>query len=140
TVSPWVDETHRHNNGKPTARIKKQLPTPSKTGCPATPQKKRNKTAAAKFGGIIDAYTIDEAVRDKAVTPLLYECRRVPPGADRRIFAVARDISEHFSKNVAKPFKSQLATESKIAAIKYKQCLDEIGLFPSQGFILSPQA
>jgi type I restriction enzyme R subunit len=135
-----VDESHRSQYGETNARMRKVLPNACYIGFTGTPLKKKDKNTAAKFGGIIDAYTIDEAVRDKAVTPLLYECRRVPPGADRRIFTVARDISEHFSKNVPKPFKAQLATDSKIAAIKYKQCLDEIGLVTSEALISGPEA
>src|SRR6266545_776036 len=135
-----VDESHRSQYGETNARMQKVLPNACYIGFTGTPLKKKDKNTAAKFGGIIDAYTIDEAVRDKAVAPLLYEGRGVPRGADRRIFAVARDISEHFSQNVPKPFKAQLATESKIAAIKYKQCLDEIGLVTSEVLISGPEA
>jgi type I restriction enzyme R subunit len=135
-----VDESHRSQYGETNARMQKVLPNACYIGFTGTPLKKKDKNTAAKFGGIIDAYTIDEAARDKAVTPLLYECRRVPRGVDRRIFTVARDVSEHFSKNVPKPFKAQLATESKIAAIKYKQCLDEIGLVTSEVLISGPEA
>ncbi|MGH9754315.1 MAG: type I restriction enzyme subunit R domain-containing protein, partial [Blastocatellia bacterium] len=60
--------------------------------------------------------------------------------ADQRIFMIAWDISEHFSKNVPKPFKAQLATESKLAAMKYKQCLDEFGLVKSEVLISGPGA
>jgi type I restriction enzyme, R subunit len=40
-----------------------------------TPLFKKHKSTAAKFGGIIDTYTVDQAVKDKAVVPLLYEGR-----------------------------------------------------------------
>jgi type I restriction enzyme R subunit len=135
-----VDESHRSQYGETNARMQKVLPNACYIGFTGTPLKKKDKNTAAKFGGIIDAYTINEAVRDKAVTPLLYEGRRVPRGVDRRILTVARDISEHFSRNVPKPFKAQLATESKTAAIKYKQCMDEIGLVTSQVLISGPEA
>lgn len=135
-----VDESHRSQYGETNARMQKVLPNACYIGFTGTPLKKKDKNTAAKFGGIIDAYTINEAVRDKAVTPLLYECRRVPRGVDRRILKVARDISEHFSRNVPKPFKAQLATESKTAAIKYKQCMDEIGLVTSEVLISGPEA
>jgi type I restriction enzyme, R subunit len=135
-----VDESHRSQYGETNARMQKVLPNACYIGFTGTPLKKRDKNTAAKFGGIIDAYTINEAVRDKAVTPLLYEGRRVPRGVDRRILKVARDISEHFSRNVPKPFKAQLATESKTAAIKYKQCMDEIGLVTSEVLISGPEA
>jgi type I restriction enzyme, R subunit len=135
-----VDESHRSQYGETNARMRKVLPNACYIGFTGTPLKKKDKNTAAKFGGIIDAYTIDEAVRDKAVTPLLYEGRRVPRGHGRRVFTVARDVSEHFSKNVSRPFKAQLATESKITAIKYKQCLDEIGLVTSEALISGPEA
>jgi type I restriction enzyme R subunit len=79
-------------------------------------------------------------VRDEAVVPLLYEGRRVSQDVDQRISVIARDISEHFSKNVPVPFKAQLATESKLAAIRYKQRLDEIGLVKSEVLISGPEA
>jgi type I restriction enzyme, R subunit len=135
-----VDESHRSQYGETNARMQKVLPNACYIGFTGTPLKKKDKNTAAKFGGIIDSYTIDVAVRDKAVTPLLYEGRRVPRGADRRIFTVAQDISEHFGRNVSKPFKAQLATESKIAAINYKHCLDEIGLVTSEVLISGPEA
>jgi len=134
-----VDESHRSQYGQTNSRMQKVLPNACYIGFTGTPLNKKDKNTAAKFGGIIDAYTIDEALRDNAITPLLYEGRRVPRSADRRIFTVARDISEHFSKNVSKPFKAQLATESKIAAIKYKQCLDEIGIVTSEVLISVPE-
>lgn len=135
-----VDESHRSQYGETNARMQKVLPNACYIGFTGTPLKKKDKNTAAKFGGIIDAYTINEAVRDKAVTPLLYECRHVPRGVDRRILMVARDVSEHFTRNVPKPFKAQLATESKTAAIKYKQCMDEIGLVTSEVLISGPEA
>jgi type I restriction enzyme R subunit len=38
-----------------------------------TPLMKKEKSTAAKFGGIINVYSITNAVADKAVVPLLYE-------------------------------------------------------------------
>jgi type I restriction enzyme R subunit len=35
-----------------------------------TPLFKKDKSTAEKFGGMIDAYTVDQAVKDKAVVPL----------------------------------------------------------------------
>ncbi|MGE0131076.1 MAG: type I restriction endonuclease subunit R [Blastocatellales bacterium] len=140
-----VDESHRSQYGETNARMQKVLPNACYIGFTGTPLRKKDKNTAAKFGGVIDAYTIDEAVRDEAVVPLLYEFRRIPQPdsmdlADQRISVIARDISEHFSKNVPKPFKAQLATQSKLAAIKYKQCLDEIGLVKSEVLISGPEA
>src|SRR5262245_24183964 len=135
-----IDESHRSQYGETNARMRRVLPNACYIGFTGTPLKKRDKNTDAKFGGILDAYSIDEWVRDKAVTPLLYEGRRVSREIDRRIFTVAQDISGHFSKNVPKPFKAQLATESKTAAIEYKRRLDEIGLVTSEVLISGPEA
>src|SRR5262249_6684053 len=172
-----VDESHRSQYGETNARMRKVLPKACYIGFTGTPLKKKDRNTAAKFGGIIDAYTIDEAVRDRAVVPLLYEGRRISQEidrraidtwfecvtkqltadqrrdlekklsspwrlnpADQRFFMVAWDISGHFSKNVPKPFKAQLATESKGAAIKYKECLDELGIVTSDVLISGPDA
>ena len=40
-----------------------------------TPLMKKEKSTADKFGGLIDVYSITDAVEDKAVVPLLYEGR-----------------------------------------------------------------
>ena len=40
-----------------------------------TPLMKKEKSTANKFGGLIDVYSITDAVNDKAVVPLLYEGR-----------------------------------------------------------------
>lgn len=59
--------------------------------------------------------------------------------SDRTIFAIAYDISEHYSRNwQGTGFKAQLAAPFKIAAIKYKKFLDEIGKVTSEVVISSP--
>ncbi|QQS49313.1 MAG: type I restriction endonuclease subunit R [Acidobacteriota bacterium] len=171
-----VDEGHRSQYGEANARMQKVLPNACYIGFTGTPLKKKEKNTAAKFGGIIDAYTIDQAVRDRAVVPLLYEGRHIAQEvdqkaidtwfervtrtlsaderrdlkkkmssqkhlnlADQRIQLVAWDIGEHFKTNwQGTPFRAQLATESKIAALKYKKFLDEFGQVSSEVLISGP--
>ncbi|HMT71291.1 MAG TPA: HsdR family type I site-specific deoxyribonuclease [Chitinophagaceae bacterium] len=70
-----VDEGHRTQHGLFNIDMQKTLPNACFIAMTGTPLFKRDKNTAAKFGGIIDAYTVDEAVTDKAVVPLLYEGR-----------------------------------------------------------------
>lgn len=171
-----VDEGHRSQYGEANARMQKVLPNACYIGFTGTPLKKKDKNTADKFGGLIDAYTIDQAVKDKAVVPLLYEGRHIAQQvdqkaidtwfervtknlspdqrrdlkkkmssnkhlnlADQRIYLVAWDISEHFRQNwQGTPFKAQLATDSKAAALKYKKFLDEFGQVNSEVLISSP--
>jgi type I restriction enzyme R subunit len=70
-----VDEGHRTQHGIFHIDMQKTLPNACFIAMTGTPLFKKDKSTAAKFGGVIDAYTVDQAVADKAVVPLLYEGR-----------------------------------------------------------------
>lgn len=70
-----VDEGHRTQHGIFNIEMQKTLPNACFIAMTGTPLFKKDKNTAAKFGGIIDSYTVDQAVNDKAVVPLLYEGR-----------------------------------------------------------------
>jgi len=70
-----VDEGHRTQHGTFNIEMQKTLPNACFIAMTGTPLFKRDKNTAAKFGGIIDSYTVDQAVKDKAIVPLLYEGR-----------------------------------------------------------------
>ncbi len=70
-----VDEGHRSQSGTFNIEMQKTLPNACFIALTGTPLFRKDKNTAAKFGGIIDAYTVDQAVEDKAVVPLLYEGR-----------------------------------------------------------------
>ncbi|MEK6614935.1 MAG: HsdR family type I site-specific deoxyribonuclease [Bacteroidota bacterium] len=70
-----VDEGHRTQHGTFNIDMQKTLPNACFIAMTGTPLFKRDKNTAQRFGGIIDTYTVDQAVKDKAVVPLLYEGR-----------------------------------------------------------------
>ena len=70
-----VDEGHRTQHGTFNIDMQKTLPNSCFIAFTGTPLFRKDKSTAAKFGGMIDAYTVDQAVNDKAVVPLLYEGR-----------------------------------------------------------------
>ncbi len=70
-----VDEGHRTQHGIFNIDMQKTLPNACFIAMTGTPLFKKDKSTAEKFGGIIDAYTVDQAVSDQAVVPLLYEGR-----------------------------------------------------------------
>jgi type I restriction enzyme, R subunit len=72
-----VDESHRTNFGGFAARMRQMFPLACYLGFTGTPLMKKDRNNFAKFGGLIDSYAIDRAVKDGAVVPLLYEARHV---------------------------------------------------------------
>ena len=70
-----VDEGHRTQHGIFNIDMQKTLPNACFIAMTGTPLFLKHKSTADKFGGIIDSYTVDQAVKDKAVVPLLYEGR-----------------------------------------------------------------
>jgi type I restriction enzyme R subunit len=71
-----IDEGHRSQGGENHIRMKQALPNAAFVAFTGTPLLKDDKTTN-KFGPIVHAYTMQRAVEDQAVTPLLYE-ERIP--------------------------------------------------------------
>jgi len=172
-----VDEGHRSQGGENHERMRQALPNAAFIAFTGTPLLKEDKTRN-KFGPILHAYTMQDAVEDGAVTPLVYEERQPVVdindaaidawfdkittglsdrqksdlkqkyssrgqiyGAANRIDLIAYDIAIHFTENFAKlklGLKAQLATDSKLSAIRYKKALDETGLVTSAVVISAP--
>lgn len=72
-----IDESHRTQYGSFAAKMRRILPKACYIGFTGTPLMKEEKSTLQKFGGLIHKYTIDDAVRDGAVVPLLYEGRYI---------------------------------------------------------------
>lgn len=71
-----IDEGHRSQGGENNIRMRQALPNAAFVAFTGTPLLKDDKTEN-KFGKIVHAYTMQRAVEDKTVTPLLYE-ERIP--------------------------------------------------------------
>ena len=70
-----IDEAHRTQYGSLNVKMQQVFPTASFIAFTGTPLMRKEKNTAAKFGGIIDTYTVRDAVEDEAVVPLLFEGR-----------------------------------------------------------------
>jgi len=100
-----VDESHRSQTGRYGGygsfhvNMRRMLPAACYLGFTGTPLLKREKNTAATFGGLIHKYTIDQAVEDGAVVPLLYEGRLVEQQlADNVIDSWFEKISEGLTR------------------------------------------
>ena len=101
-----VDESHRTQGGDLHKAMKKALPLACYIGFTGTPLLKREKNSFAKFGGEIHRYTIDDAVKDGAVLPLLYEGRYVgqevldPEGLTRKFDLISRELGDEAKRDL----------------------------------------
>ena len=101
-----VDESHRTQGGDLHKAMKKALPLACYIGFTGTPLLKREKNSFAKFGGEIHRYTIDDAVKDGAVLPLLYEGRYVgqevldPEGLTRKFDLISKELGDEAKRDL----------------------------------------
>ena len=91
-----IDEGHRSQYGTFNVKMQKTFPNACFIAFTGTPLKKTEKDTAKKFGGIIDEYTIKDAVEDGAVLPLFYE------GRHNDITVNEKPLDNYFDK-VAEP-------------------------------------
>ncbi|MEZ0483197.1 type I restriction endonuclease subunit R [Fibrella aquatica] len=171
-----IDEAHRTQYGKLSVKMRQVFPTACFIGFTGTALMRREKNTASKFGGIIDTYTVADAVADQAVVPLLFEGRAPLFSVNERpidnyfnriaeplndyqrsdlnqkfsrrdaltsgeqvIYAKAWDISEHYAKTWKNTgFKGQLVASSKLAAVRFKRFMDEIGQVKTEVLISPP--
>lgn len=72
-----VDEAHRTQSGIANLEMNRIIPNACYIGFTGTPLMKNEKESWRKFGGYIDKYTIDNALEDQIILPLIYEGRYV---------------------------------------------------------------
>jgi type I restriction enzyme R subunit len=122
-----IDEGHRGQYGEMHTRMKRMFPNACYLGFTGTPLMKKEKSTAAKFGGLIDIYAIDQAVKDGAVVPLLYEGRHVEQDVNRHgidvwFERVSRDLTPDQRADLKRKFArySEIGqTEPTIYCIAY---------------------
>ena len=122
-----VDESHRTQYGEFHTMMHKVFPNACFLGFTGTPIMKQHKNTVAKFGGLIDSYTIDEAVADKAVVPLLYEGRHVEQIVNRDAIdtyfnRVCEPLTEHQTGDLKKKFAQSdqiMNTEQRLREIAW---------------------
>ncbi len=109
-----VDEGHRSQNGENNIRMQQTLPRAAYIAFTGTPLLQDDKTEN-KFGKIIHSYTMQQAVEDGTVTPLLYE-ERIPELAtnDKAIDAWFDRITEKLTEKQRSDLKKKFAQKGQI--------------------------
>ncbi len=109
-----VDEGHRSQNGENNIRMQQALPNAAFIAFTGTPLLQDDKTEN-KFGKIIHSYTMQQAVEDKTVTPLLYE-ERIPELStnDKAIDAWFDRITDKLSEKQRTDLKKKFAQKGQV--------------------------
>ncbi|MBF0362761.1 MAG: type I restriction endonuclease subunit R [Oligoflexia bacterium] len=122
-----VDESHRSQYGVSHAKMVNMLPNACYIGFTGTPLLKKDKTTAQKFGGFIHKYTMNQAVKDGAVVPLLYEGRMSELRGDKEQIdkwfeRITKDLTEKQKADLKKKFHREeeiLKTEQRMSEIAF---------------------
>lgn len=108
-----VDEAHRTQNGIANLEMNRIIPNACYIGFTGTPLMKKEKASWLKFGSYIDKYTIDDALADKIILPLIYEGRYVPmtqnkEQIDRHVERISEGLSDNAKKNLQREVKAKI--------------------------------
>jgi len=122
-----VDESHRGQYGALHANMRRVMANACFLGFTGTPVMKQEKDTVRQFGGLIDTYTMQQAVADRSVVPILYEGRHVPQVVnrdqiDRWFERITADLTREQAADLKKKFSStsQLnKAEQKVATIAW---------------------
>lgn len=120
-----IDEAHRSQGGDANLEMNRVIPNAcyiAFTGTPLLTDDKTNK----KFGERIDKYTIDDALADGIVLPLIYEGRYVDLDQDRgeidRLFGrLTEDLDEELTRQLQKNIEKKILKDNpkRITEIAY---------------------
>jgi len=122
-----VDESHRSQYGIAHAKMKSIFPNACYIGFTGTPLLKKDKSTADKFGGFIHKYTMDQAVKDNAVTPLMYEGRMSELHGDKEALdkwfdRITKGLTDQQKVDLKRKFRKEeelTKTDQRIAEIAY---------------------
>ncbi len=123
-----VDEGHRSQYGTFNVKMQRIFPNACFIAFTGTPLMKSEKNTAIKFGGMIDVYSIIDAVADKAVVPLLYEGRHNQVSVhakplDAHYDRVSEPLTDYGKTQLKKKF-SRIDTINKADQVIYERAID----------------
>ncbi|MHB1316374.1 MAG: type I restriction endonuclease subunit R [Minisyncoccota bacterium] len=118
-----IDEAHRSQNGMANFEMNRIIPNACYIGFTGTPLMKKDRESWKKFGDYIDKYTIDDALADNIILPLIYEGRYVDlvqnaEQIDKHIGRVSEDMSKKYNTGVDDAHKKMLQKQITANIIK----------------------
>ncbi len=120
-----IDEAHRSQSGMANLEMNKIIPNACYIAFTGTPLLK-NEKSKHKFGSFIDKYTIDDALEDGIILPLIYEGRYINLVQDkeemnRQFDRLTEDLDEKLKKQLQQKAKNNIIKDNpkRIAEIAY---------------------
>jgi type I restriction enzyme R subunit len=121
-----VDEAHRSQSGIANLEMNRIIPNACYIGFTGTPLMKSEKESWRKFGGYIDKYTIDDALADHIILPLIYEGRYVDlvqneEQIDRHVARITEHLTDKQKRDLQKYVGSKIIKDNpqRIVEIGY---------------------
>ncbi len=120
-----IDEGHRSHSGMANLEMNKIIPNACYIAFTGTPLLK-NEKSKYKFGSFIDKYTIDDALADGIILPLIYEGRYVDlkqdrKEVDRQTERLTEGLSDKQKKQLQRNIENKILKDNpkRIAEIAY---------------------
>lgn len=122
-----VDEGHRTQYGEINRRMQEVFKGAIYISFTGTPIMKKDKNIFDKFGGLIHKYSLDDALKDKAIVPLIYEGKMVDQevskeAIDMRLDMLTRNLTEDQKIEVMKKwsrFEKVASSEQRLELIAW---------------------
>ena len=122
-----VDEGHRTQYGEINRRMQEVFKGAIYISFTGTPIMKRDRNIFDKFGGLIHKYSLDDALKDKAIVPLIYEGKMVDQevskeAIDMRLDMLTRNLTEEQKTDVIKKwsrFEKVASSEQRLELIAW---------------------
>jgi len=121
-----VDEAHRSQNGIANFEMNRIIPNACYIGFTGTPLMRNERESWRKFGGYIDKYTIDDALADNIILPLIYEGRYVDlvqnaEQIDRQVERITEGLNDKQKKELQRYIGTKIIKDNpqRIVEIAY---------------------
>ena len=120
-----VDEGHRTEYGEMNRRMREVFEDALYVSFTGTPIMKKDRNIFEKFGRLIDKYSLDDALEDKAIVPLIYDGRMVDQevsknAIDKRLELITRDLTQEQKQEVIQKwsrYEKVASTEKRIGVV-----------------------
>ena len=122
-----IDEGHRTQYGEINRRMQEVFKGAIYISFTGTPIMKRDRNIFDKFGGLIHKYSLDDALKDKAIVPLIYEGKMVDQevskeAIDMRLDMLTRNLTSEQKIEVMKKwsrFEKVASSEQRLELIAW---------------------